>query len=61
MISAIGRANTGSRTSRVALIDKNYRCYFKRHRPDRVRYLNLQLTNNIKDLAPLHGNVSLFA
>src|SRR5258707_15478429 len=43
----------------VALIDKNYRSYFNVTGPDRVRYLNAILTNNIKDLAPLHGNVSL--
>jgi aminomethyltransferase len=43
----------------VALIDKNYRCYFNVTGPDRLRYLNAILTNNIKDLAPLHGNVSL--
>jgi folate-binding protein YgfZ len=43
----------------AALIDKNYRCYFNVTGPDRARYLNAILTNNIKDLAPLHGNVSL--
>jgi aminomethyltransferase len=43
----------------VALIDKNYRCYFEFAGPDQVRYLNAILTNNIKDLAPSHGNVSL--
>ena len=43
----------------VALIDKNYRCYFDFTGPDRVRYLNAILTNNIKDLASSHGNVSL--
>ena len=43
----------------VALIDKNYRCYFELTGPDRVRYLNAILTNNIKDLAPSHGNASL--
>jgi aminomethyltransferase len=43
----------------VALIDKNYRCYFSFTGPDRVRYLNAILTNNIKDLAPSQGNVSL--
>ena len=43
----------------VALIDKNYRCYLSFTGPDRVRYLNAILTNNIKDLAPAHGNVSL--
>jgi aminomethyltransferase len=43
----------------VALIDKNYGCYLSFTGPDRVRYLNAILTNNIKDLAPAHGNVSL--
>ena len=43
----------------VALIDKNYRAYLSFTGPDRVRYLNAILTNNIKDLATGHGNVSL--
>jgi folate-binding protein YgfZ len=43
----------------VALLDKNYRCYLSFTGPDRVRYLNAVLTNNIKDLAPFHGVVSL--
>jgi folate-binding protein YgfZ len=43
----------------VALIDKNYRCYLSFTGPDRVRYLNAILTNNIKDLPPSHGNASL--
>src|ERR1700737_640357 len=43
----------------VALIDKNYRAYLSFTGPDRVRYLNAVFTNNIKDLAPSHGNVSL--
>src|SRR5258708_32376045 len=43
----------------VALIDKNYRAYLSFTGPDRVRYLNAILTNNIKDLPPAHGNVSL--
>ena len=43
----------------VALIDKNYRAYLGFTGPDRVRYLNAILTNNVKDLAPGHGNVSL--
>ena len=46
-------------TESVALIDKNYRAYFSFTGPDRVRYLNAILTNNIKDLLPEHGNVSL--
>src|SRR5690348_16652729 len=44
----------------VALIDKNYRAYLSFIGPDRVRYLNALLTNNIKDLAPGKGIISLF-
>ncbi len=44
----------------VALIDKNYRAYLRFTGPDRVRYLNAILTNNIKDLAVGNGIVSLF-
>src|SRR5947207_4162309 len=43
----------------VALIDKNYRAYLSFTGPDRVRYLNAILTNNIKDLPAGHGIVSL--
>jgi len=43
----------------VALIDKNYRAYFTFSGPDRVRYLNAILTNNIKDLENGQGVVSL--
>ena len=43
----------------VALVDKNYRAYLSFTGPDRVRYLNAILTNNIKDLPPAHGNISL--
>lgn len=43
----------------VALIDKNYRCYLSLTGPDRVRYLNAILTNNVKDLVLSHGIVSL--
>jgi folate-binding protein YgfZ len=43
----------------VALIDKNYRAYLGFTGPDRVRYLNAILTNNIKDLALNQGIVSL--
>src|ERR1700680_2129509 len=43
----------------VALIDKNYHAYLSFAGPDRVRYLNAILTNNIKDLKVSHGNVSL--
>ncbi len=43
----------------VALIDKNYRAYISFTGPDRVRYLNAILTNNIKDLCEGHGIGSL--
>jgi folate-binding protein YgfZ len=43
----------------VALIDKNYRAYFSLAGPDRVRYLNAILTNNIKDLPAGQGIISL--
>lgn len=46
-------------TQRVALIDKNYRTYLSFTGPDRVRYLNAILTNNIKELPVGQGNVSL--
>jgi folate-binding protein YgfZ len=46
-------------TKSVALIDKNYRAYVSFTGPDRVRYVNAILTNNIKDLQPFQGNVSL--
>jgi len=44
----------------VALLDKNYRTYLALGGPDRVRFLNAILTNNIKDLRPGQGVVSLF-
>ncbi len=43
----------------VALIDKNYRAYLSFTGPDRVRYLNAILTNNIKELSAGQGSVSL--
>jgi folate-binding protein YgfZ len=43
----------------IALIDKNYRAYLSFTGPDRVRYLNAVLTNNIKELREGQGNVSL--
>jgi folate-binding protein YgfZ len=36
----------------VALIDKDYRAWFRFTGPDRVRYLNALLSNNVKDLTP---------
>lgn len=44
----------------VGLLDKNYRAYFSFTGPDRVRYLNAILTNDIKGLAENHANISLF-
>jgi folate-binding protein YgfZ len=43
----------------VALIDKNLRAYISFTGPDRTRYLNAILTNNIKDLQPSQGCISL--
>jgi folate-binding protein YgfZ len=43
----------------VALIDKNYRTYFSFSGPDRMRYLNAILTNNIKDPRNREGGISL--
>src|SRR5215469_4528371 len=43
----------------VALLDKNYRAYLSFAGPDRIRYLNAILTNNIKDLAAGQGIISL--
>jgi folate-binding protein YgfZ len=56
-----GDAATEFRHARnsVALIDKNYRAYLSFTGPDRVRYLNAVLTNDIKGLAAGQGNVSL--
>lgn len=44
----------------VALIDKNYRAYLRFTGPDRVRYLNAILTNDIRGLVENHANISLF-
>lgn len=44
----------------VALLDKGYRTYLALNGPDRVRFLNAILTNNIKDLKAGQGIVSLF-
>lgn len=43
----------------AAVADKNYRAFFKFMGPDRVRYLNAVLTNNIRDLQPGQGIPSL--
>lgn len=44
----------------VALLDKNYRMYLLFTGPDRARYLNAILTNDIKSLTSGNGVVSLF-
>ena len=44
----------------IGAIDKNYRAYLRFTGPDRVRYLNAILTNDIKGLQENHANVSLF-
>jgi folate-binding protein YgfZ len=44
----------------VALLDKNYRAYLSFSGPDRARYLNAILTNDIKGLKIDEGIVSLF-
>jgi folate-binding protein YgfZ len=43
----------------VALIDKNCRAYLSFTGPDRVRYLNALLTNNVRDLKSGEGTISL--
>ncbi|MGA2419941.1 MAG: glycine cleavage T C-terminal barrel domain-containing protein [Candidatus Acidiferrum sp.] len=43
----------------VALLDKTYRAYLTFTGPDRVRYLNAVLTNDIKTLAVGKSNASL--
>lgn len=43
----------------AGLIDKNYRALLSLAGADRVRYLNAMLTNNIRDLAPGQGTISL--
>jgi folate-binding protein YgfZ len=44
----------------VGLLDKNYRAYLEFAGPDRVRYLNAILTNDIKGLGENRGKISLF-
>ncbi|MGC1291258.1 MAG: glycine cleavage T C-terminal barrel domain-containing protein [Candidatus Acidiferrales bacterium] len=43
----------------VALFDENYRAVLALTGKDRARYLNAMLTNNIRDLTPGQGNISL--
>jgi folate-binding protein YgfZ len=44
----------------VGVVDKGYRAYLEFTGPDRVRYLNAILTNDIKGLKENHGIPSLF-
>jgi folate-binding protein YgfZ len=44
----------------AGLLDKNYRSYLEFTGPDRARYLNAILTNDIKGLKENHGTCSLF-
>lgn len=43
----------------VALVDTNYRAWFRLAGPDRVRYLNAMLTSETKNLAPGQGTRAL--
>lgn len=43
----------------AGLIDTNYHAVISFTGQDRARYLNAMLTNNIRDLAPGRGNISL--
>jgi len=54
------RTEYGFLRESVGVVDKNYRAYLSFTGPDRVRYLNAILTNNIKELAENRGSVSLF-
>jgi len=54
------RTEYGYLRESVGVVDKNYRAYLSFTGPDRVRYLNAILTNNIKELAENRGKVSLF-
>src|SRR5271157_4285790 len=54
------RTEYGYLRESVGVVDKNFRAYLSFTGPDRVRYLNAILTNNIKELAENRGSVSLF-
>jgi folate-binding protein YgfZ len=43
----------------VALVDTNYHAFISLDGPDRGRFLNAVLTNNVKDLAAGQGNIAL--
>jgi len=53
------RVEYGYLRESVGVVDKNHRAYLSFTGPDRVRYLNAILTNNIKELAENRGTVSL--
>jgi tRNA-modifying protein YgfZ len=44
----------------VALVDTNYRAFFRLSGPDAQRYVNAVLTSNVRDLIPGQGAVGLF-
>lgn len=44
----------------VALVDTNFRAFFKFSGPDALRYVNAVLTSNVRDLKPGQGAVGLF-
>jgi aminomethyltransferase len=44
----------------VALVDTNFRAFFKFSGPDAQRYVNAVLTSNVRDLNPGQGAVGLF-
>ncbi len=54
------QAEYGFLRKSVGLLDKNYRAYLEFAGPDRVRYLNAILTNDIKGMKDNHGTLSLF-
>jgi folate-binding protein YgfZ len=54
------QAEYGYLRKSVGVVDKNYRAYLSFTGPDRVRYLNAILTNDIKELGENRGRVSLF-
>lgn len=53
------REEYGYARKTAAVADKNYRAFFDFTGPDRTRYLNAVLTNNIRDLQAGQGNTSL--
>jgi folate-binding protein YgfZ len=53
------REEYGFARKTAGVADKNYRAFFNFTGPDRTRYLNAVLTNNIRDLQAGQGNTSL--